>query len=287
MKMSSFVTTALLGAAGLALIAAPASAQPNAAATYDWSGPYVGLNAGWNSANTTASPSSATTNQLTGVSAGGAPVTVAPATFPTAQMDYSSSSWAAGGQIGFNHQMGNIVLGVEGDMDGVGGRSRQFSSYALPATALTSANGVTIERQTDPNWTASVRGRVGWAMDRFLIYGTGGLAIADARQTAFYSYTPTVTGAVAAANPGTTFPPSFNAASEDRTMVGWTVGAGGEYAINRAVSIGAEYRHSDYGSHTYGLGDGAPGDTREFVPIGMSDDQVLAKVNFRFGPGMF
>jgi len=286
MKLSSLAATALLGASSLAFVAGPALAQP-APGTSDWSGPYVGLNAGWNSTNTSVSPSSATTNQLSGVNAGAGPVTVPPATFSTLPMDLSNQSWAAGGQVGFNHQMGHWVVGLEGDMDALGGRSRQFSNYALPATSLTSANAVTIARGTEPDWTASVRGRVGWATGRLLIYGTGGLGLADARQTAFYTYAPTVTPGVAAANPGTAFGPYGNASSADQVMVGYTAGGGAEFALNRAVSVGAEYRHSDYGNASFALGSNAPGATHEYTRIGLSDDQVLAKVNFRFGGGGF
>jgi outer membrane immunogenic protein len=290
MKSFSFVTAAVAGVGACAL-ALPALAQPSgpgpAPGTVDWNGPYVGLNVGWNGAGSQAGPGSATTNQLTGVSAGAGPVTVPPATFPTARMDFGSSSWAGGGQVGYNHQMGHIVVGLEGDLDGVGGRAHQFSSYALPATALTTANAVGIDRFTDPNWTASIRGRVGWATGPVLFYGTGGLAIADVRQSAFYSYAPTVTPAVAAANPGSAFGPFSNAASADSTLTGWTVGAGAEYAVNHAISIGAEYRHSDYGNPGYALGAGGAGDTAEATRIGFTDDQVVAKVNFHFGPGIF
>jgi len=286
MKNASLIAAALAGA-GACSLAVQAMAQPPGPPPdiADWNGPYVGLNAGWNGANSQAGPGRATTQQLTGVSAGAGPVSVPPASFPTARMDYGSSSWAGGGQVGFNHQMGHLVVGLEGDMDAVGGRARQFSSYALPATALTTGGTVSIDRFTDPNWTASLRGRVGWATGPVLLYGTGGLALADVRQSAFYAYAPSVTNAVSAANPGTSFGPYANAGSADSTLTGWTVGGGAEYRINPAISIGAEYRHSDYGSPGYFLGAAGPGDTSEHTRIGYANDQVLAKVNFHFGPG--
>ncbi|MGH6957165.1 MAG: outer membrane protein, partial [Caulobacteraceae bacterium] len=185
MKSVSLLTAALAGAAGVALVAGPALAQPTA----NWNGPYVGLNTGWSSGNTHVGSDAATTQQLTGVSAGAGPVAVPPTTFATAPQDYSSSSWAGGGQIGFNHQMGHVVLGVEGDMDALGGRASQFSSYVLPATALTTGSTVTMFRSTNPHWTSTIRGRVGWATGPMLIYATGGLALADIRQASFYSYT--------------------------------------------------------------------------------------------------
>ena len=286
MKSFSFVATALVGGGSLALFAAPAFAQPNSG-TVDWSGVYVGANAGWNSAASQVHSSTATTNQLTGLSNGAATVDVPAATFPTSQMDLSDQSWAAGGQVGINKQRGALVFGLEGDMDAIGGRARQFSSYALPATGLTTGGTVSIERQTSPNWTASIRPRVGWAMGPVLLYGTGGVAFADVRQSALYGYAPTAAAGVAAANPGANLGPFANSAGSDDTLVGWTVGGGAEYAINKQVSIGAEYRHSDYGTHTYGFAAPGAGATEENAPVHFADDQVLAKVNFKFMGGLF
>ena len=113
------------------------------------------------------------------------------------------------------------------------------------------------------------------------------LAIADVKEGAAYGYAPTTTAAVATANPGVAYGPYSNYASRDNVLTGWTVGAGAEWALNRQVSIGAEYRHADYGHSTYDFGSGAPDTTSEAARIGFTDDQVLAKVNFRFGPGMF
>jgi len=285
MRLFSLATTALAGAAGLAF-AVPALAQP-ASDTVDWTGPYVGLNVGWTGPSSQVSPGTATTNQLTGVSAGGGAVTVPAATFGTSQMDYSSSSVTGGGQVGYNKQYGHLVLGLEGDMDAVGGRAGQFADYALPATGLTSGSTVTIGHFTSPNWTSTVRGRVGYATGKLLVYGTGGLAIADVSQSAVYGYRPTTTAAVAAANPGVAYGPYSNFSSQDNTLTGWTVGAGAEWALNKQVSIGAEYRHSDYGTSTYNLGSGAANATSEAARLGFTDDQLLAKVNFRFGPGVF
>jgi outer membrane immunogenic protein len=290
MKSVSFVTTALAGAIGFAMASSAAAqpAGPPPSGQVDWSGVYVGLNTGWNSANSQAGPGTATTQQLTGLNNGAGAVIVPPVTFPTRQMDYSSSGWAAGGQVGFNHQMGHIVLGLEGDMDAVNGQAHQFSNYnTLPASPLTTSNAVTIDRFADPQWTATIRGRAGWAVGPVLLYGTGGLAIADVRQSAFYRYAPTPTAAVAAANPGANFGLFSNGAVNDSTLTGWTAGGGAEWALTRAVSIGAEYRHSDYGRSTYNFGSTAPDSTSEAARLGFTDDQVLAKVNFRFGPGVF
>ncbi len=284
MKCVVFVAPAIAGALGALMSAGVAGAQPPASG-YDWSGAYVGPNAGWNRLHTSADGGPIVVNQLSGVGAGAGPVTVAPTAISGLPMDFSSSSWTAGGQVGFLKQWGPLVLGLEGDMDALGDRSSHSASYALPSTALTSGSSVGVERITDPEWTASLRGRLGYAMGRTLLYGTGGLAVANIREAALYGYAPTVTSAVAAANPGVAFGPYANAVSSDRTLTGWTVGAGGEFALTHAVSLGLEYRYSDYGKPIYDFASNAPGSVSEAPRIGLTDQQVLAKINYRFGPG--
>lgn len=268
MHIVRFLTPALAGATALAC-ALPALAQP-AGDTVDWNGVYAGLNAGWNDAATQAGSGLATTHTTS--------TAVPTDTFPTRQMDYSSSSWAVGGQIGANKQIGHYVFGVEGDFDGVGGRSGQLSSYDLtrPPTA---GGTVGIDRVTRPDWTSTIRARAGYAVGPVLFYGTGGLALAQANQAAYYSYSGPTTGGT----PG----PYSNAAVHNEFMAGWTAGGGVEWALTHQISVGAEYRHSDYGHQPNFVGNGVPGATSENNTLGYSDDQVLAKVNYKFGAGIF
>jgi outer membrane immunogenic protein len=271
MTKFNFMTTALAGAASLAF-AAPAMAQP-ASDTVDWSGVYIGANAGWHQTDTNVTRGFAVTH------------TTVPAnpvdTFPTANADYStSSSWAAGGQVGLNKQVGHFVFGVEGDMDAVGGRGQQFSSYLL--TAPPSPGGrVTIEHATRPDWTSTVRARAGYAMGPVLFYGTGGLAIAQIRQGTFFNYSGATDPTATAAGP------FQNVAIRDGIRTGWVAGGGIEYAVNPRLSIGAEYRHSDYGHAPNFVGDGAPGASSENNNVGVTDDQALLKINYKIGAWSF
>jgi opacity protein-like surface antigen len=291
MKSAAFGAPALAGAVGLALSAGTAFAQPDNGpppqGEYDWSGVYVGLNAGWNDLATHADSSTVTVNQLSGVNAGSGTVTVPPTTFQADRMRFSRSSWSGGGQVGWQKQSGHLVLGVEGDMDSLGGHGSLAAAYALPGTALTTGSDVSLERFTRPNWDASLRGRIGYAFGPALIYGTGGLAVADVTESALYGYSPTVTPAVATANPGVAYGPYANYASNEAAHTGWTVGAGGEFAVNRAVSLGLEYRYSDYGKPTYAFVSDGPDSVSETPAIRLTDSQVLAKLNFHFGPGVF
>ena len=83
------------------------------------------------------------------------------------------------------------------------------------------------------DWFFTVRSRLGLAMDRSLFYVTGGLAVGNERFSQFFLHTASGT---------------FEAGSSSDTRVGWTVGAGGEYAFTNNWSVKAEYLYVDLGS---------------------------------------
>ena len=84
---------------------------------------------------------------------------------------FDVSGGLIGGTIGYNWQFGQSVVGLEGDIDwsGISG------SHHGPVSAGC---------ETRNHWLATVRGRVGYAFDRFLPYLTGGLAVGDINATA-------------------------------------------------------------------------------------------------------
>ncbi|WP_153768089.1 outer membrane protein [Labrenzia sp. CE80] len=117
---------------------------------------------------------------------------------------------------GYNHIISpNVLIGAEADF--------QFSDLEDTATA----GGVTAE--TGSSWNSSIRGRLGYTFDRFLVYGTGGLAIADLDFKA-------------------------NGAKDSTTAVGWTAGAGVEGAVTQNVTARLEYIHQDFGSESFTVG---------------------------------
>lgn len=90
---------------------------------------------------------------------------------------WGSSQWDAvnsfdlsggliGGTVGYNWQFGQVVVGAEGDIDWSGIKG---------TTTVLCPGGC----ETRNKWLATVRGRVGFAFDRFLPYFTGGLALGD------------------------------------------------------------------------------------------------------------
>jgi len=90
-----------------------------------------------------------------------------------------------------------------------------------------SAKVVLADRNID--WMASIRGRLGYAADRWLIYFTGGGAWADV------NYRTDFTGF------------GFNPLSANKTLSGWVVGGGVEYAVTNNWTVRAEYLYYDFG----------------------------------------
>jgi outer membrane immunogenic protein len=153
------------------------------------------------------------------------------------------SGLLAGGQLGCNYQVSTWVFGVQGDgawSDASGTHTDQVS-------------GLTDEWKT--NSLASVTGRFGYAWDRLLAYGKGGVAWTHDR-----------------------YDTGFAATSETRN--GWTVGGGFEYAITNNVTMFFEYNYYDFGSKTVSIAAG-PG-VSEIADIHDRDSVVKVGANYKF-----
>jgi outer membrane immunogenic protein len=133
-----------------------------------------------------------------------------------------NDGFLAGVHAGYNYQFGSIVVGVEGDIEGVfGGDDNDFNGVLFDrfgnlADVAFSANSL--------DWQGSIRGRVGFAFDRALIYATGGFAFGG------------VSG-------------GFSQGlldNNDDTLTGWTLGAGVEYAITNNLTTRVEYRYTNF-----------------------------------------
>ena len=129
-----------------------------------------------------------------------------------------------GATLGFNVQSGAFVFGAEGDIDGNWMRDSNSNG-----TGFCSSPGCGIQT----SWYGTTRGRIGYAFDRALFYFTAGAAFGDVQMTT---------------NGGT--------AHSDR--VGWTAGAGLEYAFLGPWSAKIEYLYADLGSATAVLPSVAP-----------------------------
>jgi len=194
----------------------PAKATPAPATAYNWSGCYVGVNAGAGTSGTNFSSSVGPGTHLLGADPG----VVAGSGGGGANVDAA----VGGGQLGCNWQSGTLVLGLEGDFD-------YFHSNAnFSNNTNTLSDGVTpftISQSLTTNYLATIRPRIGIAADRNLAYITGGVAFTQVSYAVSY-----VDGAV---------PPGAGAGTASRSLVGWTAGAGWEYAFADHWTVKAEY----------------------------------------------
>jgi outer membrane immunogenic protein len=143
----------------------------------------------------------------------------------------SDARFMGGGQLGYNWQTGNFVLGVEGDIDGIVGSNNGNGNGAVlingggPFVVTTTGGG---------SWVATLAARFGWAIDRVLIYGkAGGGWIGNNNG---FTVTNVATGA------------SFGSFNGNNNRGGWLLGGGVEWAIDRNWSIKGEYDYIGLGN---------------------------------------
>jgi outer membrane immunogenic protein len=163
-------------------------------AAFSWTGFYVGGNVGgaWGT--------SSDTNPFFAIPTTG---------------NYNVSGVIGGGQLGYNWQSGAWVLGIETDVDASGVKG-------------STSNGICglVVCTTSNTWIGTTRGRLGYAADHWLLYGTGGVAYGDIK----FNDLPAT---------------SVNGSS---TNTGWTGGGGVEYAFATKWSAKLEYLYVDLGS---------------------------------------
>ena len=175
-------------------------------ATANWAGWYVGANAGYGwSANDIAVDQGY-------VSA------------------LSPSGGFGGGQIGYNWQgvwHPHLVLGIEADFQGA-----DFSDSKTTSTNVFDESG-----KTSIDWFGTVRGRLGYAFDRTLVYATGGFAYGQVSDN--YSFT------------NYSQPKYDTGVSRTQTQTGYVVGAGIEHKLTPAWSVKAEYQYINLGNDDF------------------------------------
>jgi outer membrane immunogenic protein len=125
-----------------------------------------------------------------------------------------------------------------------------------------------------------VRGRLGYAWNDVLLYGTGGLAYGEVGLSGTSASTVTTSGAGVGGPPFTTVTAKSFAASA--VNLGWTAGAGIEGALANNWTWKAEYLHMDLGSVSV-TGIAATGATFT-ASSKFTDDIVRVGLNYRFAP---
>jgi hemoglobin/transferrin/lactoferrin receptor protein len=190
--------------------------------------------------------------------------------------DQDVDGWLAGAQVGYNFQLsGPFVVGVEGDVSFAGISGTDINE----ATSGRYSGQIASVIDYEINWLATLRGRVGVAFDRFMVYGTGGLA--------FAGETERRTQYIGTRGPDTTSP-SFTE-EDDATRVGWTIGGGGEFALTERWSLKGEYLYSRFGDESFRFADARGGVGGEYDTVtGRNDSNDLdlhtikIGVNYRF-----
>jgi outer membrane immunogenic protein len=206
----------------------PAPAVAPIPAVYDWTGFYIGGNAGygWNQGD----------GPLQCINSAGVLFGSGCGLIPFAGL--KPAGVFGGGQVGFNWQRGAFVVGLEDDLQAadIHGSTRTNGPWGfVNSTRLTPASSFfTASHQID--WFGTTRLRLGYAgFDRTLIYATGGIA---------YGRVEEQTAVVHPAS-GVSYP-----ASESATKAGWTAGGGIEYAFTRNLTAKFEGLYYDLGEDT-------------------------------------
>ncbi|QUS39441.1 TonB-dependent heme/hemoglobin receptor family protein [Tardiphaga alba] len=142
-----------------------------------------------------------------------------------------------GGQVGFNYQFANrMVVGLEADWSRSLFKGQQ--SAFITQGGLAGTGNLEAKMHYDIDWLSTLRARVGYALDNnLLVYATGGVAVAHETQSRD-QYRSDVAGSAA---PDGNVTNLFAVEQLSMTRTGFTVGFGGEYAINDRWSIKAEY----------------------------------------------
>jgi outer membrane immunogenic protein len=202
-------TTVSLGVLGLMSPALgadlPAYSKAPVVATplYDWSGFYVGVFGGGGFGNHNLN------NGLAGPP------------FANFSINYDSTGGVAGGEMGYNLQSGNYLIGaeVDGFWSGIkGSDATQFNQGALPIAAIDA---------TKLRYGATIRARAGITVDRLLLFFDGGWA--------FGSLLHTNTA------------PGIGVDSFTTHRSGIAAGGGIAYAFTNNLIGKFEYRYYDFG----------------------------------------
>lgn len=239
----------MLGAVALVAIgAAPALAADLPAApvyskapaivpvvVYNWTGFYIGANGGygWSAGNTVT---------LTNNTGFAVPGVIGPG---------SSSGGFGGGQIGYNWQFGQFVVGGEADIEG------SAIKHSVQSVAIDAGGDAALSNQ-NLNYFYTVRGRAGVAFDRALFYVTGGFAGGQVKDSMLIT------------NPAA---PAASATLLDSTSrTGYVVGGGVEYAFAPNWTVKGEYQYINLGSgNLFGV----------TVPVAGSITSTSVKDNFQ------
>ena len=191
---------------------------------------------------------------------------------------FSPTPFIGGGHAGFNWQFApSLVAGVEGDWQSV--RSHQSFCRQTDITSVACLDNPSNDRgfasaSGELTWVATARGRLGWATDRLMVYGTGGAAFAQVKSSVGLSCLDDGCG-----NNGNSLVASVSSSTQ---KTGWVIGAGVEWMLAQNWIVRGEYQHIDLGSVSSALSPNCGGCSFSSTQkIGL--DIWRAGVSFKFG----
>lgn len=255
MNIPHALTALALSAAGVGAASAAALAQDQTST--DWSGFYLGIDAGLFSG-----ASQSTHNTLT--TDGTSPILVhVPATYGGADRSIDLFGELAGVQLGYATQAGALTFGVEADYlpSNAGGTDSFIGSPGGPSYVVDNAmTGI-----------GTVRARIGYPMGRVMPYLTAGVAMAQT----------TGTVSVQSGVPGSLTGPAF-VDSDSQTVWGYAIGAGMELALDDHWSLSGELRHMSFApqSYTFNVQPGGVLTSRSNATV--SANMVRVGLDYRF-----
>lgn len=279
------IISATLIAAGSAGMAAAADLPRRAAPppivpipVFTWTGLYLGANAGY-------AFTESDTIRTQGINNLGAPNGAnlqlnvdRNLRRPTVNM--ATEGFSAGGQAGYNYQFtpgSGIVVGLEADAQYTDLQRTRRETIFNP---VFNPNVLTNTYRTELGFLGTVRGRIGYAFDRVLVYGTGGFAYGDVTQSVAFQ----------------TAAPLTYAGRRSQIETGYAYGGGIEYALptesflnffkSSAVTVKAEYLRYDLGARSLLIANVGPAGTPGAGYISrFSTEGSIARagINYKFG----
>lgn len=197
---------------------------------------------------------------------------------PSATHDAKVNGGLVGLQAGYNWQAGAWVYGLEGDIQVTGAKDTDaWTAAGAPGEVVVfdflpgppGGGPMFFSHEWKFPWFGTFRGRLGvLPAERWLLYVTGGLAFGEAKYEMTFS------------EPGIFRPFNPYFLSDSVTRVGWTVGAGTEWAFANNWSVKLEYLYVDLGTRsidTFDV-DGAP----FHVEYKIRNNIVRAGLNYKF-----
>ena len=266
----------LLIAAAIAILGTSA-----AQAQGTWAGVYTGINAGGSWSNSGGSTAVTCGTGLDVYICNNTDTNPATTLLSSLTRSNSGGQFTGSAHAGVNWQSGAFVYGVEGELGylNIGKRQTGTGTYVSGGGGGAGLGGDTfwVNTSASSDFLLTFRGRLGYAVSpNLLAYGTGGLAVG--RTTVSSNYQDTHTHSDPLGGNGVV--------TDSRFRLGWTVGAGLEYAYARNWTVRAEYMYVDLGTSSANMVINSSPHAPEYTPFATSYDMnahiLRAGLSYRF-----